>query len=346
MSECARAGETVGERGLRRGAPPPRLPCLESSSLNARTNRKCLFAARENMRGYVRRVGEDRIGVLTLTTADECQSLREFQRRWNSLMTNFVRRLWRSGVWVRERQMRTGNWHGHALVDVGFEIRPGFPFEEVSRRNYRNVDSRVRDLWKQLREKAPRYGFGRTELLPVKSNSEWAIKYLTSYLGKALLSEKTVGEEKARLFGTWGCLRNVYSRFDWVSARLVRKKKAWLGWAHGFVDEGAFSQGYGDRWWFRLGESLMRVILPEDWYQIRRNGGLEWDELGREAYQNDLERYRDLDSVESRRRQSRLDFFLAEAEWMGCDSTLQAMSYAMETVEEMERRERQVSDEG
>ena len=71
---------------------------------------------------------------------------------------------------------------------------------------------------------------------------------------------------------------------------------------------------------------------------------MEWDELGRRAYQNDLERYSGLDSVESRRRQSRLDFFLAEAEWMGCDSTLQAMSYAMEVVEEVERRERQVSD--
>jgi hypothetical protein len=84
-------------------APLPRLPCLKSSSLNGRTNRKALFAAQQNMRGYVRRVGEDRIGVLTLTTADECRCLREFQRRWNSLMTNFVRRLWKSGVWVRER---------------------------------------------------------------------------------------------------------------------------------------------------------------------------------------------------------------------------------------------------
>jgi len=53
----------------------------------------------------------------------------------------------------------------------------------------------------------------------------------------------------------------------------------------------------------------MRVILPEDWYQVRRNGGLEWDDLGRQAYENDLERYSDLGSVESRRRQSRVDFF-------------------------------------
>ena len=88
------------------------------------------------------------------------------------------------------------------------------------------------------------------------------------------------------------------------------------------------------------------MILPEDWYQLMQNYELQWDDLGRQAYQNDLERYSDLDSVESRRRQSRLDFFLIEAESMRWDSTLQAMSYAMEMVEEIEKREREVSDEG
>jgi len=252
------------ERGLRRVATLPRLPCHKSSSLNRRTNRKSQFAAQQNMRGYVRRVGEDRIGVLTLTTADECRSLREFQRRWNSLMTNFIRRLWKSGVWVRERQMRTGNWHGHALVDVGFEIRQGFPFEEVARCNYGKVDRRVRDLWKQLREKAPRYGFGRMELLPIKSNSEWAIKYLTSYLGKALWSEKTVGEEKARLFGMWGCVRSAYSRFDWVSGRIVRRKKAWLAWAHGVQGEEAFSRS--EEWYLFVFSAEFHAV--DDWVRL------------------------------------------------------------------------------
>ncbi len=137
---------------------------------------------------------------------------------------------------------------------------------------------------------------------------------------------------KKRLFGMWGCVRRAYSRFDWVSGRIVRKKKAWLGWAHGLEGEDAFSQRYGNRWWFRLGEALMRVILPEEWYQLRRGGGLEWDDVGRQAYQSDLERYGDLDSVESRRRQSRLDFFLAEAEWDRLELNAQAMRAAMETA--------------
>jgi hypothetical protein len=81
MIARAAASDDPGERGLRRGAPLPRLPCPKSSSLNGTTNRKPPFAAQQNMRGYVRRVGEDQIGVLTLTTADDCRSLREFQRR-------------------------------------------------------------------------------------------------------------------------------------------------------------------------------------------------------------------------------------------------------------------------
>jgi hypothetical protein len=85
MSVPAVGAENEKSAGCGARAPLPRLPCLKSSSLNERTNRKPLFAAQQNMRGYVRRVGEDRIGVLTLTTADECRSLKEFQRRWNSL---------------------------------------------------------------------------------------------------------------------------------------------------------------------------------------------------------------------------------------------------------------------
>src|SRR5262249_37749625 len=50
----------------------------------------------------------------------------------------------------------------------------------------------------------------------------------------------------------------IHSRFDWVSGRLVRKKKAWLAWAHDLENEDVFSRSYRKRWWFRLGEALMR----------------------------------------------------------------------------------------
>ena len=108
---------------------------------------------------------------------------------------------------MRERQPRTGNWHAHALVDAGFDIQTDFPFEEVKRDYYRNVKSAPRSLWKRLRVEAARYGFGRTQLLPIDESRGGAaaiVGYLTRYLSKSFSSEKMPGEEKGRLTGTWG----------------------------------------------------------------------------------------------------------------------------------------------
>jgi hypothetical protein len=51
-------------------------------------------------------------------------------------------------------------------------------------RDYRSANDALRSEWKFLREIAPRYGFGRTELLPIKSNREGIAKYVGKYLGK------------------------------------------------------------------------------------------------------------------------------------------------------------------
>jgi hypothetical protein len=203
--------ETSNERGLRRGAPLPRFPCIREGQLH-RSNvrkgrRKQVAAARLRLRALVERVGIKRIAVLTVTTADECRSSADFQRRWHSFRTHVLSRWLTPGVWMRERQPRTGNWHAHALVDAGFDIQTEFPFEDVSRNNYRSVRREVRSLWKRLREEALRYGFGRTQLLPIderRGGADAVVGYLTRYLSKSFSSEKLSGEEKGRLLGMWG----------------------------------------------------------------------------------------------------------------------------------------------
>jgi hypothetical protein len=163
--------------------------------------------ARRKLQGLVGRVGIERVAVLTVTTADECRSSADFQRRWHSFRTHALSRWLTPGVWMRERQPRTGNWHAHALVDAGFDIRTAFPFEEVKRGHYRNVKPELRALWRRLREEAARYGFGRTQLLPIdkgRGGAEAVIGYLTGYLSKSFSSEKLSGEEKGRLLGMWG----------------------------------------------------------------------------------------------------------------------------------------------
>jgi len=204
--------EDNGERpDAAASAAAPALPCISTGQLHWRYirkgRRKQVVAARRRLCALVERVGVERVGVLTITTADECLSSAEFQRRWHSFRTHGLSRWLSPGVWVRERQPRTGNWHAHALVDVGFDIQTDFPFEEVKSTNYRNVRSELRLLWKRLREQAVRYGFGRTQLLPIdeqRGGVVAAVHYLTTYLSKSFPSAKLIGEEKGRLLGTWG----------------------------------------------------------------------------------------------------------------------------------------------
>jgi len=211
----------------------------------------------------------------------------------------------------------------------------------VKRGFYANVDSELRTTWQRLRDRVGKYGFGRTELLPIKQNGDRCARYLTKYLGKALISEKAAGEERCRLFGVWGGVRFVHARFDWVSNRILRRRKAWLAATTGFADLEGFKALYGNRWWFVIGEALLKVILPVEYYQVLRNGVYEWDDLGWFSYQEDLGRYADLDPDDARRRQSVFDFFSFEGSVFGY-SPGQAARYAMNRIGYLERNGRQL----
>lgn len=328
-AECLVAEEKSAGCGAQ--APLPRLPCLKADNCIRTHERKQLFVAQENIRLYIERFGPNNIGVLTITTPSECLSARDFQAKWHPFRTNVVSRMFPTGMWVRERQPRTGNWHAHAVVDLGRDIKTGFPFDQVSRGFYANVDAELRSVWKELRAKAERYSFGRTELLPIKSNGEGFSLYVTKYLGKALGSDKSEGEEKCRLFGIWGGVRFVYSKFDWVSNRILRKRKAWLAVDSGLQNEEEFRQMFGMHWWRFLGNELMNVIMPIEYYQIRRNGELVFDELGRWHYENDLQRLDGIESAQARITHSRFLLYCAHG-MMLYGNRVRALEYAMRRI--------------
>jgi hypothetical protein len=236
-----------------------------------------------------------------------------------------------TGMWVRERQPRTGNWHAHAVVNLGWDIRSNFPFDQVTKGFYANVDPRLRGVWKRLREKAAKYTFGRTELLPIKSNGEGFVGYTTKYLGKALLSDKAEGEERCRLFGIWGAVRFVYSQFDWVSNRMLRRRKAWLAADSGCANESEFRAMFGAGWWHLLGSALMNVIMPEEYYQVRCGNGLAFDEVGLWHYQTDLQRFSEIEAVGDRTMHSRFLLYCAHGTML-YGNRVQALQYAMSRI--------------
>ena len=127
--------------------------------------------------------GIKNLGFLTLTFRDHVLDPKEAQRRFNSLRTHVLRERYLADIRVMERQ-KSGRIHYHLLVVVGEDIRTGFDFEACANGDYRSANQRLKQEWAFWRKTAKAYGFGRTELLPIKSNSECIARYVGKYISK------------------------------------------------------------------------------------------------------------------------------------------------------------------
>lgn len=302
---------TEGNRALAGAAAPAApFPRLEEDKCNRKHSRKGRHSAETNILGYINEHGENNVAELVVTLP-HCLSSKEFQKKWHSFLTGFVRKRFPSGMWTRERQPRSGNWHAHCVVNLGRDIKTGFPIAEAEADNYRNVKPWIRALWKELREGAERYGLGRISLLPIKKTGPAAAKYFVKYLAKSHGSVKSDGEERCRLFGTWGTKRWCYSRFSWVSNRIFRKRLSWCATSMGVEDIRDIRDLLGQNWWARLREPLLRVVLPVKYYQVwdGHSGSYGWDDLGFRAYCGDLSLYLNVPTEERRQRLSQFLFY-------------------------------------
>ena len=145
-------------------------------------SRKRATALGENAKALIELVGLERVGFVTLTFPDK-PPVAEGQKRLNSLMVRHGRQWFARFICVGEMQVR-GVVHYHFLAEIGFDLRSGFDFEAVGRGDYRSACPELRALWREMREILPRYKFGRSELMPIKSSLEAAARYVGKYLSK------------------------------------------------------------------------------------------------------------------------------------------------------------------
>ena len=309
---------------------PPLLHLKNDNCINSNFNRS-VFVARGNILGYLRQFGETHVGILTVTLPD-CLSAFDFQDKWHSWLTNKLKKMFPTGMWTRERQPRSGNWHAHAVVNVGFDIKTGFPFEQVDQKFYANVDPSIRAIWKQLRETGEKYGFGRIELLPIRHSGNACANYVTKYITKHRNTEKQEGEEKCRLFGAWGGVRTVHSRFSWVSSRIIRKRKAWLAAEFEITDDDGFKRMFGPHWWFHLSRDLMDVIMPVEYYQVPKDGRMDFDDLGFKAYCDDLMKYQNCGEMEAMVTESHFRLFHSIGKRLYGGESKQALNWASDRI--------------
>ena len=216
---------------------PVSLPCLSSnnsiippSNRLSTQHRKSASVLAWNVSAFVEKFGLDRVGFLTLTFRDHVTDAREAQRRFNSLATHVIRPRYHAWVGVWERQ-KSGRIHYHLLVALSVDIRTGFDFSGIAAGDYSSANSAIRLEWSFWRSTAPAYGFGRTELLPVRSTGEGVARYVGKYIGKHMEARRDddKGFRLVRYSQGW---RIATTRFQWATegAQLWRLKLRAFAW--------------------------------------------------------------------------------------------------------------------
>jgi len=161
---------------------------LSPAAFELSTNlKKSASALAWNVQHFVDTYGLSNVGFLTLTFRDNVTDPKEAQRRFHSLKTHVLTSRYRAYIRVME-PMKSGRIHYHLLVAMDSDIRTGFDFSAVKNQDYSSANKAIRAEWAFWRRTAPKYRFGRTELMPVRSNSEGIGRYVGKYISKGIES--------------------------------------------------------------------------------------------------------------------------------------------------------------
>jgi hypothetical protein len=296
--EASAGGE--GSRTLGANAP---LPCLrvnnsnESSgddlkaAVSANANlvasvpawvRKSEFIVKSNIAAMVEKFGIDCIGFLTLTFADDVQNHKEAAKRFNSLATGVLNTRYSQWVRVSERQ-KSGRWHFHLVVVCKQDIRRGVDFAAIAKRDYKSANGALRAEWSFWRNTAKKYGFGRSELLPVKKTGEALAAYVAKYISKGF-AYRRADDKGARLVSYSKNARVCGSRFSFVGGKVqawrLRCRLFLAHTYHGYYQKclvdgltplPAFTYDdmpllFGKRWAWRLRDRILSPMFFNPFY--------------------------------------------------------------------------------
>ena len=172
-------------------------------------HQKSAYALSENVGRFCSLYGLENCGFLTLTFPDNVQDHKEASRRFNNMNRRFLSTFYGEWIWDRERQKR-GAWHYHIIIQCKGDIRTGFDWEEYrawitdyqagKKRRLKTGSPLLRSLWDLNNRAFPKYGFGRVELLPIRSSSEAVAKYVGKYISKQI-GQRPEEDKGVRLTG-------------------------------------------------------------------------------------------------------------------------------------------------
>jgi hypothetical protein len=299
-SDCDRETDFEGGGGDRKTEPDSK-PTMRGSG------GKTAYAIRVNLAQLVEEDGIESVGFLTLTVGDDragrfeqVHDSEEASKRFNSLNTHLLKTLFKRAVVVTERH-KSGAIHFHVVGSMagGLEIRRGFDFERVKRRDYRSVCPDLRAIWAMLRERLPEFGFGRAELTPIRTSGPQIASYVSKYVSKNLDARRPEdkGKRLVRYIG-WAKEQLKPQEFGWSSkpACQWRAKARQAAALIGCYSPEECADRFGPRWAWILTESWTRICGRAGGYQ------LEFSEGRREVLWEVLMKWADLKRVSLRGR--------------------------------------------
>ncbi|MDS0276186.1 hypothetical protein NLX98_29775, partial (plasmid) [Klebsiella quasipneumoniae] len=226
--------------------------------------KKSASALAWNVQYFVDTYGLSNVGFLTLTFRDHVTDPKEAQRRFNSLKTHILAKRYRAYIRVME-PMKSGRIHYHLLVALHSDIRTGFDFPAVYRQDYSSANKAIRSEWSFWRKTAPKYGFGRTELMPVRSNSEGIGRYVGKYISKGIES-RTEQFKGVRLVEYSRKAKIASTRFQFVSDGSYEWRRKLSIFVHYIADNMGCEPSFdglrrvlGSRWSYHWRDFIMNI---------------------------------------------------------------------------------------
>jgi hypothetical protein len=236
-----------------------------SESLSA-AHRKTAYALKCNVLLLIGRFALERIGFLTLTFARHVVNYKDAQKALHSLMTGVLKGRYVEYIIVMER-MDSGRIHYHLLIVMAEDIRTGFHFAAVKRGHYGSASDYLRREWKFWRDTAPKYGFGRTELLPIKKTAAGVAKYVGKYVAKHI-GQRLPEDKGARLVRYSKLTNRIGIQFTWASsgAYMWRSKLGEFCRMLGLNSDNykkSLKEWFGKNWVYHLRPLIQSIKLPE-----------------------------------------------------------------------------------
>ena len=244
--------------------------------------RKSEFIIKSNVHAMIECYGLNLIGFLTLTFADDVQCHKEACKRFNSLATNVLNVRYVQWIRVSERQ-KSGRWHFHLVVVCKQDIRRGVDFAAIAKRDYKSASPALRAEWAFWRNTSKPYGFGRSELLPVKKTGEALASYIAKYVSKGFAYRRR-DDKGARLVSYSKGSRVCGSRFSFVGGKVKEWRlrcRLFLGHLYFRYYNQALLEGipppepftyadmpslFGKRWAWRLRDKILSPMFFNPFY--------------------------------------------------------------------------------